>query len=55
MPGRGSASRAQRTNGVEAIEAYRPHVVLLDIGMPGMDGYEVAKRFANERSLAISF
>ncbi|HTU26315.1 MAG TPA: ATP-binding protein [Pirellulales bacterium] len=29
---------------LEAIEANRPDVVLLDIGMPGLDGYEVAKR-----------
>ena len=37
--------------GVEALEvgaAFRPHVVVLDIGMPKLNGYEAARRIRQE-------
>ncbi len=41
-------------DGPTALQAtldYRPHVVLLDIGLPGLDGYEVAKRIRQQPTL----
>ena len=36
---------------LEMVKGYRPELVFLDIGMPGMDGYEVARRLRQQPGL----
>jgi CheY-like chemotaxis protein len=41
-------------NGYAALDIarkLRPHVVLLDLGLPGMDGYEVCRRLKRDEDL----
>ena len=37
---------------LDAARASRPDIVLLDIGMPGMDGFEIAAQLRADRALA---
>ncbi len=39
-------------SGLAAIQAWKPDIVLLDLGMPGMDGFEVARRIRADAGLA---
>jgi signal transduction histidine kinase len=41
------------TGAVEIASAFRPDVILLDIGLPGMNGYEVAKHFLDSFGNAV--
>jgi CheY-like chemotaxis protein len=41
-------SAADGPEALLAVREYNPEVVLLDIGLPGMDGYEVARCLRNE-------
>ena len=38
-------------SGLEVAIKYQPHVVLLDIGLPGIDGFEVARRLRLQPTL----
>ena len=45
---------ARRGIGIAAIEKNPPDLVLLDIVMPGIDGYEVCRRLRSARRRRIS-
>ncbi len=45
----GTAQTAKdAASGLETIASFRPHVAFLDIGMPGIDGYEMCRRIRRE-------
>lgn len=40
-------------SGLAAAKQYQPHIVLLDITMPGLDGFEVCRRLRLQEDIAI--
>lgn len=46
---------ADGLSGVELASSFQPEAVICDIGLPGIDGYEVARRLRRMPSLARSF
>jgi CheY-like chemotaxis protein len=36
------------TTAIDAVRSFRPEIILLDIGLPGMSGYDVAKQLRTE-------
>jgi PAS domain S-box-containing protein len=50
LEGHDVAVAREGTQALKLAAEFKPHVVLLDIGLPGMDGYEVARRLRSEPS-----
>ncbi len=38
---------------LEMVRHYQPHVALLDIGLPNLDGYDVARHLSHEKSVSL--
>ena len=43
--------RMSSLEGIEKARSFKPHVVLCDIGLPGMDGFAVARAFRSDPEL----
>jgi CheY-like chemotaxis protein len=43
---------ADGAEGIEAVRAYKPDVAVVDLMMPGMDGYEVCERLKGDPETA---
>ena len=35
---------------LKAVDEFHPHAIVLDIGLPGLDGYEVARRVRGSKT-----
>jgi CheY-like chemotaxis protein len=51
LPGHRVQSAAYGLGAIEAARANPPDIMLVDVGLPGIDGYEVARRVRREPGL----
>src|SRR5713101_7341523 len=42
-------------DGLRAVETFRPHLVVLDVMLPDLDGFEVQRRLADEARVPVVF
>jgi two-component system, OmpR family, response regulator len=42
-------------DGLKAVESFRPHLVVLDVMLPDVDGFEVQRRLADEARVPVVF